>query len=87
MDRTTLLSLIDGDWARRAASLRSRGVAGVIRAGVDGDVAAVLSLDDTFGRALFDANGDTPQLAPITEAGSGSVQEKEKPGSTRSSKK
>ena len=53
--RSTLLSLIDDDWARRAAPLRSLGVAGVMRAGVNGDVAGVLSLDDTFTRALLDA--------------------------------
>src|SRR5262249_39298672 len=43
-DKEALLGLFDDEWTTRAASLAATGVKGVLRPGVDGDVAGLLSL-------------------------------------------
>jgi hypothetical protein len=54
-DKETLLNLFSDDWTMRAAPLASKGVAGVVRPGVDGDVAGLLSLAGAFERTALDA--------------------------------
>src|SRR5262249_10781763 len=48
LDKETVLDLFDDDWTTRAAPLASKGVTGLVRPGVDGDVAGLLSLTDGF---------------------------------------
>jgi hypothetical protein len=55
VNEAELLSLFDDDWARRAASLAGLDVQGVVRPGVDGDVAGLLSLTQPFGDRLLAA--------------------------------
>lgn len=55
VDRQTLLSLMSDDWATHGVQLRSIGVVGVLRPGVDGDVAGVLSLTREFKKILLEA--------------------------------
>jgi hypothetical protein len=49
VDQETLFSLFDDDWTRHAAAMGARGLAGVMRPGVDGDVAGLLALADPLG--------------------------------------
>ena len=55
LNEADLLSLFDEDWARRAASLAGLDVDGVVRPGVDGDVAGLLSLTQPFGERVLAA--------------------------------
>lgn len=55
IDRQDLFSLMEDDWLERSLQLISRGVVGVLRPGVDGDIAAILSLDDDFAKSLMEA--------------------------------
>jgi hypothetical protein len=55
IDRKDLLSLMADDWVERSMQLASRGIVGVLRPGVDGDIAAILSLDDAFTKSLLEA--------------------------------
>jgi hypothetical protein len=55
IDRVTVLSLLTDDWSKRAANLAPAGIAGVMRPGVDGDVAGLLSLTVAFETALLAA--------------------------------
>lgn len=55
IDRQALRSLIHDDWARHAMQLRSCGITGVLRPGVDGDVVGIFSLTDEFMPTLLDA--------------------------------
>lgn len=55
LDRKTLLSLFAKGWTNHAASLAGKGVLGVLRPGVDGDVAGFLSLSDEFKQTFFSA--------------------------------
>jgi len=49
IDGETLLALFEDDWTKRAASqLAPGGIEGILRPGVDGDVAGLLSLTDAF---------------------------------------
>lgn len=66
IDRQTLLSLIGDDWTKHAALLRSMGVYGVLRPGVDGDIAGVLSLTSEFKRTLLEALAHQAQLAKFS---------------------
>jgi hypothetical protein len=50
-----LLALIDDDWASRIGALVGEGVMGVVRPGVDGDVAGVLSMTAAFEQNLLAA--------------------------------
>ena len=59
----SLRSLIGEHWALHAAPLRSMGVFGVLRPGVDGDVAGLLSMSDGAERKLMDALADEARLA------------------------
>jgi hypothetical protein len=49
VDAKSLLALFEDAWTTHAASL-GRGIQGVVRPGVDGDVAGLLSLSDAFER-------------------------------------
>jgi hypothetical protein len=55
VNQAELLSLFDEDWARRAASLAGLDVHGVVRPGVDGDVAGLLSLTQPFSERVLGA--------------------------------
>jgi len=46
VDLETLGALIDGDWTRLADSVAARGIDGIVRPGVDGDVAGLLSFSE-----------------------------------------
>lgn len=63
IDRKTLLSLIGDDWTKHAAQLHSCGIVGVLRPGVDGDIAGVLSLTDEFTATLIKALERAARLA------------------------
>lgn len=53
VDERSVLALIDDDWARRAAPLAAHGVEGVVRPGVDGDLAGVLALNDRLDSRML----------------------------------
>jgi hypothetical protein len=55
IDEDTLLALFGDDWANHAPSLGPLGIEGIVRPGVDGDVAGLLSLTDAFDDAVIDA--------------------------------
>lgn len=55
IDRNAVLSLISEQWIEHCAQLRGRGIEGVIRPGVDGDILGVYSLNDEFTRNLLEA--------------------------------
>jgi hypothetical protein len=60
-----LLELLEEDWTQRGAALGTVGVQGIMRPGVDGDVAGLLSLRDAFEQALLDALQRETQLAGL----------------------
>jgi hypothetical protein len=62
-DKETVLDLFDADWTTRAAPLASKGVIGVVRPGVDGDVAGLLSLTDAFLHPALEAIARQTRLA------------------------
>jgi hypothetical protein len=62
-DRDTLLDLFDDDWTTRAALLASKGIVGVVRPGVDGDVAGLLSLPEGFLHTALEAVARQARLA------------------------
>jgi hypothetical protein len=53
LSRDTLLSLVEDDWAETAAQVA--GVLGAMRPGVDGDVAGILSLSESFEQSALTA--------------------------------
>jgi hypothetical protein len=55
IDEPQLLALFDDDWTAHAASLAAEAIEGVVRPGVDGDVAGVLTLSEPFEQALVGA--------------------------------
>ena len=55
VDGPTMLTLLDDDWAARAAALAAAGVHAGVRPGVDGDVAGVLALSDAFDVKLLES--------------------------------
>ncbi len=55
IDEETLLALFGENWTQHAASLAPIGIAGILRPGVDGDVAGLLSLTDAFDQAVLAA--------------------------------
>jgi hypothetical protein len=55
IDEPQLLALFDDEWTTHAASLAADGVEGVVRPGVDGDVAGVWTLSEAFEQALLSA--------------------------------
>jgi hypothetical protein len=52
--------------AVQAARVAAIDVQGVVRPGVDGDAAGLLSLGDDFDRSLLDALGRETRLAGLT---------------------
>jgi hypothetical protein len=55
IDEESLLALFEEEWTTHAASLIAAGIRGVIKPGVDGDVAGLLSLTDAFEQAVITA--------------------------------
>jgi len=55
IDEEALLALFGENWTQNAASLAPVGIGGILRPGVDGDVAGLLSLTDAFDQAVFAA--------------------------------
>ena len=53
IDHATLLSLLTDGWPKRAMELEKHGILGVVRPGVDGDVAGVFSLTIAFETLLL----------------------------------
>lgn len=63
IDHDTVLALLADEWTKHAASLGPVGVVAVLRPGVDGDVAGLLSLTDAFDRSVLAALERETQLA------------------------
>jgi hypothetical protein len=55
LDQSRLFSLFGGDWTALASLLESSGVLGVLRPGIDGDIAGLLSFSDEFEREVVAA--------------------------------
>ena len=66
VDEPTLIALFENDWARRAAALGSIGVEGVVRPGVDGDVAGMLTLTGTLNAHLLESLEREARRAGLT---------------------
>jgi len=62
-DRETVLDLFGDDWTTRAVPLASRSITGVVRPGVDGDVAGLLSLTEGFLHTALEALARQTRLA------------------------
>ncbi|MDZ7622048.1 MAG: hypothetical protein U5O69_06575 [Candidatus Competibacteraceae bacterium] len=52
-DRLALLALLGDSWAARVASLSRSGVLGILRPGVDGDLAGLLSFSHAFEESVL----------------------------------
>ena len=63
--QASLLALFDDDWTKQAALLARVGVRGIVRPGVDGDVAGLLSLTDAFEQAVLGALERETRVAGI----------------------
>ena len=63
VDEDALLVLFGEDWTKRAAPLAAAGIEGIMRPGVDGDVAGLLSLRDEFEQTVLDALEGETRLA------------------------
>jgi hypothetical protein len=63
IDEDALLALFGEDWTKRAASLDAAGIEGILRPGVDGDVAGLLSLREGFEPVVLDALERETRLA------------------------
>jgi hypothetical protein len=63
IDEEALLALFDQDWTKRAAPLAAAGIQGIMRPGVDGDVAGLLSLRDEFEQVVLDTLERETRLA------------------------
>jgi hypothetical protein len=55
IDEAGLLGLIGDDWTKQGGLLSRAGVRGILRPGVDGDVAGLLSLTGAFERSALGA--------------------------------
>ena len=53
IDEDTLLALFGEDWTKHAASLAPLGIEGVLRPGVDGDVAGLWSVTEAFEHVVL----------------------------------
>ena len=53
VDLQKLFAFFEKEWTRQAAALSARRLVGMLRPGVDGDVAGLLPLTDAFGRAFL----------------------------------
>lgn len=65
VDLETLFSFLDDGWTRQTATMAARGLVGMMRPGVDGDVAGLLSLTDAFGRAFLGTLENEARLASL----------------------
>jgi len=63
IDKDALLALFGEDWTKRAAPLAAAGVEGIMRPGVDGDVAGLLSLRNECEQVVLDALERETRLA------------------------
>ena len=63
LDEDALLALFGEDWTKRAAPLAAAGIEGIVRPGVDGDVAGLLSLRDEFEQTVLNALERETRLA------------------------
>ena len=63
VDLEKLFAFFDEEWTRQAAALSARGLVGVMRPGVDGDVAGLLALADAIGRAFLGSLEHEARLA------------------------
>lgn len=73
IDQRTIVTLLHDDWARRAATLATRGIEAVVRPGVDGDVAGIFSLSEAFDEQLLaslkrEAHQDGITFSVVSEA-------------------
>ena len=60
LDEPSLLTLLEENWAERAAMLEMPGLQGAVRPGVDGAVAGALALTDSFERRFLETlEGET----------------------------
>ncbi len=55
LHRKTLLAALNGAWVNSIPALKTAGVQALVRPGVDGTVAGILSLDDAFTAAFLPA--------------------------------
>jgi hypothetical protein len=55
IDEESLLALFGEEWTTHAASLAPVGIEGILRPGVDGDVAGLLTLTDAFEQVVLGA--------------------------------
>jgi hypothetical protein len=55
IDEGSLLTLFGEEWTERATSLAPVGIEGIVRPGVDGDVAGLLTLTDAFDQVVVAA--------------------------------
>jgi hypothetical protein len=65
IDEDTLLALFGDEWTKRAAALSPLGIKGILRPGVDGDVAGLLSVTDAFEQVVLAALESESQRAEI----------------------
>ena len=63
IDEDALLALFGEDWTTRAASVAAAGIKAIMRPGVDGDVAGLLSLRDEFEQTVLDTLERETRLA------------------------
>ncbi len=63
VDLEKLFAFFDEEWSRQAAALSARGLVGVMRPGVDGDVAGLLALADAVGQAFLGSLEQEARLA------------------------
>lgn len=63
VDLETLFSFLDDGWTRLTATMSARGLVGMMRPGVDGDVAGLLSLTNTLPQAFLDELETQARLA------------------------
>jgi hypothetical protein len=63
IERNQLLALFEDDWARHAHALALSGIVAVVRPGVDGDVAGLLSVSPEFNDIVLQALEHEARLA------------------------
>jgi hypothetical protein len=66
VNEPTLLALFENDWVEEAARLAALDVLGVVRPGVDGDLAGVLALSEAFDQSFLDALERETRRAGLT---------------------
>jgi hypothetical protein len=65
IERNHLLALFEEEWAREAQALAPFGIVAVVRPGVDGDVAGLLSLTTAFNGVVLAALEHEARLARV----------------------